>query len=162
MVGDCYICTDNQEFKQVLDSYIDKYQQIERTKKIKKKYSDKYKINGELTKINGKNIHIDYLPSIDEMINATNIYKNPREIVGSALYKIEKDECLFLTDITDFNLERVYNSNKREADALAKRLYILNTEEFDYQMSHTLAAVLLGSFASVFGQTYGEWRRSLK
>ena len=85
-----------------------------------------------------------------------------KDVVGAALFKIENDHCLFFTDSNDPNLKRVYQENKRQADGLAAKLWKLNDEKYDCQLSHVTASVLSGSFEVVFGQLYGEWRHSLK
>jgi len=159
--GKFYLGTNKDEFKRIIDAYTDKNVEIERITKIRRKYSPKYSIDGKVATIQGKQIHVDYLPTIDAMLEANNRYEHPKEVVGSALFKIERDQCLFLTDSKDPNLQRVYESHQKEADELADRLWKMNTEEFYYQWSHAQAKVLSVSFATVFGQTYGDWRKSL-
>jgi len=155
-----YISSDKDEFEKVLRDYASQKISEDRTTKIIRMYSSKYDINGEVVEFKGKRIHVDYLPSIDAMISACNKYKEPLEVVGAALFKIEKDHCLFFTDSNDPALKRVYEARQKKADKLADKLWRL-TEEFDYQFSHVTAKVLSGAFATVFGITYGEWRRSL-
>jgi len=155
-----YISSDKDEFEKVLRNQTSQKIAEDRTAKIIRMYSSKYDINGEVVEFNGQRVHVDYLPSIDEMVSACSEYEEPLETVGAALFKIEKDHCLFLTDSNDPALKRIYEARQREADKLAGKLWRL-TEEFDYQFSHVLAIVLSGAFATVFGITYGEWRRSL-
>ena len=161
MAGEFYLGTDKKELKKVLDAYTDKNIETDRTRRILVKYSSKYSIDGKVATVQGKRIHINNLPTIDAMLEANDRYKQPKEVVGAALFKIERDQCIFLTDSTDPNLQRVYEAHQREADELADRLWKMNTEEFDYQWTHVHAQVLSTSFATVFGQTYGDWRKSL-
>lgn len=164
MIVKCHRITNQKELENVLDEYIDKNIQVDRLNKIISKYSGKYPIKGEVATVQGKQICIDYLPTLDLMLEATQIYKKPLEpleIVGGALFKIDHDYCIFLTDTKDPVLQLVYSANQINANALADKLWKLNTEEFDYQLTNILATVLSDSFAIVFDQTYGNWRRSL-
>ncbi|MBI5398822.1 hypothetical protein HZB03_05130 [Candidatus Woesearchaeota archaeon] len=163
MKGKLYVGTDKKEFNKVLDAYTDKNVETDRISRILRKYSPKYKssIDGEVATVQGKRIHVDYLPTIDAMLEAKARYKHPREVVGAALFKIERDKCIFLTESRDPDLQRVYEVHQREANELADKLWEMNTEEFDYQLTHAIATVLSGSFAAVFGQSYGDWRKSL-
>ncbi len=161
MNGKLYVGTDKEEFQRILDTHTDNSVELDRTRKILGRYSSKYSIDGEVAAIQGRRIHIDYLPTIDAMLEANAIYEHPREVVGAALFKIELDQCIFLTDSKDQNLQKVYGAHQREADELADKLWKMNTVEFDYQWTHVIAAVLSGSFATVFSQTYGDWRKSL-
>jgi len=156
-----YIGTNKQKFMEFINALTDKRVERDRKRKILKTYSKKYKIKKDIVKIAGCKVHLDYLPVIDAMLKANENYSMPQKVVGGALYKIERDCCIFLTDSRDPNLKRVYEANQKKADTEAEKLWKLVTEEFDYQMTHTMAQVLSGSFATVFGQTYGDWRKSL-
>ena len=156
-----YIGTDKKKFKKVLEQYTDQNMATDRRKKILKKYSTKYKIKKEVVNIKGKRVHMDYLPTIDAMLEANKEYSHAKEVIGGALYKLESDHCIFFTDTQDTNLKRVYKAHQREANIEAKKLWKLNTEEFDCQWTHVHARILSGSFEAVFGQTYGSWRESL-
>jgi len=156
-----YIGTNKKQFKKVLEAHTDKAVENDKTRRIIEKYSHKFNIKGEVATFLGKRIHVDYLPTLDVMCEAKIGLRCPEEVVGSALFKIEKDYCIFLTDSRDPKLERIYDLNRTEADPLAERLWKLNTDEFDNQWTHVTAAILAGSFATVFGKTYGDWRKSL-
>ena len=132
-----------------------------RSSRIAEMYSDKYSIEGQTFTFKSRRIHLHYLPSLDAIIEASAGYDKPMETVGAALFKIEKDHCIFLTDTRDPNLERLYAIHEKEADELAQRLWKINSEEFDMYFSHRTAMVLAGSFEAAFGRTYGDWRHSL-
>ena len=110
---------------------------------------------------NRRQIHIGYLPALDAMLEAISRYENPREVIGAALFKIEADHCLFLTDTDDINLRKVYAEHREDADKVASELWRLIDEEYPNQWTHASAAILAGSFEVVFGQTFGAWRESL-
>jgi hypothetical protein len=55
----------------------------------------------------------------------------------------------------------MYSIHQKKADKLADKLLKINTEEFPAQWTHIHATILSGSFATVFNQTYGDWRKSL-
>lgn len=156
-----YIGTNKEEFKRIIDAHTSKDVELDRISRIRSKYSRKYRIEGEAATIRGRKVHIDYLPTIDMMLEAKKRYAHSKEVVGAALFKIENDECLFLTDSNDIKLRHLYAVHNKDAKDLASRLLKLNTEEFDYQWTHVLAQVLGGSFSTVFNQSYGDWRKSL-
>jgi len=94
------------------------------------------------------------------MLETKRRYGNSKEIVGSALFKIERDYNISLTNSNDSNLQRIYEIHKQKADGLAEKLWKLNNEEFDLFWTHITAIVLSGSFELTFGQLYGRWRKS--
>ena len=101
------------------------------------------------------------LPTIDTFLELKEADGPALEIAAAALYKVEKDHCLFFTEVNDPRLEKVYAAHQREADTLAARIWQLNAEEYDLQWTHVHAMVLSGAFWTAFGMPYGEWRRSL-
>ena len=155
MSGELYIGTDKKQLKQIIDDHTDQAAETSKTQRIIAKYSSQYPIQEEVAIINGQRVHVDYLPTIDAIL------EQEKEVVGAALYKVELDQCLFLTDTRDLNLQDIYSIHQKQADKLADKLLKLNTEEFPCQWTHTHAAILSGSFGLVFGQTYGNWRKSL-
>jgi len=162
MTKKLFITTNAEKFKKVLDVHTDKSAHDDRRSRIVKKYSNKYSIENEVFTFEGKKIHIDYLPTIDALLDAKEQYDSPREVIGAALFKIEEEHTLFLTDTNDSDLQRNYRTYKNNADDLASKLWNLNSEEFDNQFTHATARILSGAFHAVFGQFYGDWRKSLK
>ncbi len=158
------ITTNTKEFKKVLDAHTDKDAHEDRRRRIIKKYSSKYSIKNEVITYGpgGRKIHIDYLPTIDMLLKAKEKYFSPQEVVGAALFKLELDHCIFLTDLYDANLHKNYQTHKEKADTLAERLWELNSEEFDNQFTHVTARILSGAYHTVFEQFYGDWRKSLQ
>lgn len=161
MTKEVYIGTDAKEFKKVLDSFIYEELSKDRRSRIIQKYSPKYSIEDEVVVINERRVNIDYLPTIDLMLDAQKKYKNPEDVVGAALFKIDKDQCIYLTDTNDANLQRNYELHKKNGIELGRKLWKLNSEEFDNQLTHVTAKILSGSFHTVFGKFYGEWRKNL-
>ncbi len=156
------ITTNIEEFKKVLDANTNKDAHEDRRRRIVQKYSSKYSIEDEVFTLEDRRIHIDYLPTIDVLLEAKQKYSSPKEVVGGALFKIEKEHTIFLTDTNDSNLQRNYRAHKKNADNLADKLWVLNSEEFDNQLTHVTATILSGAFHTVFGQFYGDWRKSLR
>jgi hypothetical protein len=161
MGGEILITTDKDEFIKILDNYKNQESDVKRRERIIQNYSEKYKIEDEIAIINRRQVHIDYIPSLDAILEAGKSYENPEEVVGAALFKIEKDHCIFLTDSWDRNMSKIYDSHRKEADEMAKRLWEINSKDFDLQFTHCTAAVLAGSFEIAFDKTYGTWRLSL-
>jgi hypothetical protein len=155
MVKEVYVGTDKQTIIDIIDANTNNNITDDNTRRIIDKYSSKYPIDGEVVTVQEKKVHVDYLPTIDAIL------KEDKEVVGAALYKVEKDQCLFLTDRNDPNLQDIYSIHRKKADNLADKLFKLNTEEFPVQWTHVHASILSGSFATVFNQTYGDWRESL-
>lgn len=159
---DFRVTADKEEAQKILNECMDNYVERDRMIKIREKYGKKYEIKDDLTTISEIEVNIDYLPTVDFLLKAKKRYKKPEEVVGAAFFKIEKDDCIFLTDSKDKNLQRVYNSHRKSADRLAKELTKLNTMEFEYSTVNQVAAVLNTSFYVVFGKTFGNWKRSLE
>jgi hypothetical protein len=111
--------------------------------------------------VKGRKVHVDYLPTIDAMLGVVDEYEHPKEVVGAALFKIEEEFCLFFTDSNDPNLRKMYESHQEGAIKVGKELWRLVDEEYANQFTHVTATILSGSFELVFGQFYGDWRRSL-
>jgi len=150
------ITKDKKTFAKLIDNYTDKKIEKNRLVKINQRYGKMYPIAENIATVNGKQVHIGYLPVIHEMSKVKGA--QAKEIIGAALYKIEKDYTIFLVDDQDPNLKAVYKEYKETADAVARTLWNL---QFDYQWTHVIATVLAGSFENTFGQTLGTWRRSL-
>lgn len=92
-----------------------------------------------------------------KLISETNkTEKNAKEIVGSAMYKIDQDCCIFLT-ANDKNLTKIYNNNKGKADELAKRILEITKTKYDFADPRLLSSC----FNKAYNKTYGQWRRSL-
>ncbi len=79
--------SNKEEFKKTLDAHTDQNAITKRIRGVLEKYSSRYNIDDEVVTIQGKRIHVDYLPTIDMMLKTNNKYKNSREIVGAALFK---------------------------------------------------------------------------
>jgi|SRR3989338_288852 len=161
MAGSAFIGKDSREARKIINQYTDKHVADKNRAKILQRYAGKYNIDGEVATVKGRRVNIEYLPSLDTILESIKAYEKPAEVVGAALYKIEKDQRISLTDISDKNLRKVYEIHQKSADELANRLLKLTTEDFNYQWTHILAIILSGSFEVVFGQTYGAWRKSL-
>lgn len=129
--------------------------------RITREYGDRYSIDGECGFLNGMEVNACYIPSIDTIIDYMADYQNPKEVVGSAMFKLDSDYCIFLTDTRDRNLMEVYEKNKKEADLLSDKLWKINTEDYDCGSCSATAATLSMAFFVVFKQTYREWRMSL-
>jgi len=156
-----FVGIDKEAAKRVFDAFTDPHAEQDRTNRTIENYSARYQIDGEVATIDGRRIHVDYLPTLDAMLEAKGKYENALEVIGAALYKIEVDHCIFLTERNDPNLERVYQANSTGADEMADRLWKLTTEEYEHVWTHVIAKVLSGSFEVAFGQFLGNWRRSL-
>ena len=161
MENETYIGSDFEKFKKVLDEHTNEDIEADRISKIIQDYSREYNIKGVVATVQGRQVHIDYLPTIDAMLGAIEEYECPLEVVGAALFKIEKDCCLFLTNSKDPNLKRMYVNHKEDADKVASELWRLVDREYEIQMTHVIATILSGSFELAFGQLYGTWRRLL-
>lgn len=161
MTKEVYIGTDAEKFKEILDAHTDKDAKVDRMNRIIQDYSGKYNVEGEVVTVQGRRVHVDYLPTIDAMLEAVGEYEHPKEVVGAALFRIELKYCLFLTETDDLNLRRMYADHKEDADNVAGELWRLNDKEYANQFAPVTAAILSGSFEVVFGQLYGAWRRSL-
>ena len=161
MEKEVYIGTDAKEFKEVLDKHTDKDFEADKISRIIQDYSGKYNIEEEVVTVQGRRVHVTYLPTIDAMLEAVDEYEHPKEVVGAALFKIEEEYCLFLTDSNDPNLRKMYVDHKEGAIKVGNELWRLVDEEYEDQWTHITAAILSGSFEVVFRQFYGDWRRSL-
>jgi hypothetical protein len=161
MANEVYIGTDAEKFKEVLDAHTDKDVEADRMNRIIQDYSGKYNVEGEVVTVQGRQVHIDYLPTIDAMLEAVGEYEHPKEVVGAALFRIESKHRLFLTKTDDPNLRKIYVKHMPEAEKLVSELWRLNDKEYANQFAQVTAAILSGSFEVVFGQLYGAWRRSL-
>lgn len=119
---------------------------------------------GKVVNILGRRIHSDYIPTIRYLMGIKS--RSPdetyaKDIIAGAFYKIEKDECLFLTDTRSPVLQRIYGQNKQKSDFTARGLIELNKKMFDISPNQ-FATVLSGAFEAVFEKTFGAWRKSLE
>jgi hypothetical protein len=156
------------------DDFTDPIIDADRICGIVRKYSGKYEITSEggpvvrgkevpkvVARVNGKKVNVDYLPSLDLMLDAQKTYENPLEVVGAAIFKMDNDKILFLVDDDDPRLQAVYERNRADADKLASELWRLHTQEFNYQFTEYIPLATTFSFALAFGRSYEAWRRSL-
>jgi hypothetical protein len=151
---------DWEKIKKILDSTRELEDDVAR--QIVKDYLSRYGFNEKgMAIVNGKTVHPHYLPTVDVMLQENRKHKNAKEIVGSALFKIDDDHVLFLTDTNDTNLRSLYLRNKERADPVADELWSLG-KEYDLFWSHNTAIVLASSFGFTFNQSYKNWRMSYR
>jgi hypothetical protein len=100
--------------------------------------------------------------TLELMLEARDKYTNPKEIIGTALYRIEKVHNIPLAEMNnELYLQRLYNANKKDIDATVKSLLKVANPESSRANSKGIASVFVEAFQGAFNQIYGEWRQSL-
>ena len=163
MAGKTLIITPSPErATEIIKHHTKKSQQEKNTQRIIEDYKDSYQILEETFYVGERKLHVDYLPTYDLFEQTKKISDEAREIAGAALYKVELEHTLFLTDPTNKRMGENYSKHEKDANSLADKLWDSVNEKYPNQWTHTSAMILGGSFELAFKETLYTWRMSLE
>lgn len=175
------VVTADEEFGRTLleATHLDLEKVARVQERISATYQPLYSIEDNLAEVEGKHIHVCFLPGVDTMRRWSKQYKQPEHIMGSALYAVQNRLGVKLVEpgsvkkgqdissIIDPVVGPVYELHRPDAEAEATRLLAMTEDIAACALDNDLRRaaqlhLLKTAFNITFGHTYTDWRKSLQ